>query len=262
MESIVGKKIKHILYGDGAIISRSGNLITAKFPQKTMQLKYPDTLGKFFYFAEDQDRIDGKQDDKKNKLNPSASDQNDYLIICRIAYMKYYNGISIDDMPENGGSFVKEKRDAIEKYNFHIYDDKYCYGFFETKYRMNKKTGKREAQSIHIEKINSKYKNMESIDGVRVVFVALSPITLTTVVVGWYDNATVFRDRIIDQGRIYQILCRQEDAHLINEFNRKFVIPKASSTQFGIGQSNIWYIQQCEEAKTLEKELREYLSTI
>lgn len=34
------------------------------------------------------------------------------ILFCNIAWMKYYNGITDDDKPENGGSWVKENGNA------------------------------------------------------------------------------------------------------------------------------------------------------
>lgn len=182
------------------------------------------------------------------------------MVICRVAYMKYYDGISAEDTPVNGGSYVSENNDAFEKYNFHKYEDGYCYGFIETKYKAGHTADNKFARAIAIEKINPSCKDKPYIDGVRVVLVAFSPVLKKTVVVGWYDNATVYRNRVIEDEKIYMSKCACEDAHLIPHNERTFEVPKAGgSNEFGIGQSNFWYIQRFEVANEFEKKLTNYL---
>ena len=40
------------------------------------------------------------------------------VVFCNIAWMKNYRGITDEDQPYNGGSFVKENNDAMERINF------------------------------------------------------------------------------------------------------------------------------------------------
>ena len=41
------------------------------------------------------------------------------ILFCNIAWMDYYKGIVPGkDEPKNGGSYVKDTKDAHEKYNF------------------------------------------------------------------------------------------------------------------------------------------------
>ena len=193
---------------------------------------------------------------------PLATKSNDSkLIVCRVAYMKNYNGINEEDKPVNGGSYVQKTGDAEEKYNFYNFNG-YCYGFVETKHTngVNNK--------LHIENIDSNYKGKESIDNVRVIFVSSNPNTRKNVVVGWYDNAKVFVDRqyhtINGNEHQYNLLCNYDDSHLINDENRKFEIPNASvaGNDYGIGQSNIWYIQNNEKASKFLEDLVDYINSI
>lgn len=184
------------------------------------------------------------------------------LVVCRVTYMKFYNGITEDDSPVNGGSYVTENNDAYEKNNFHCYEDGNCYGFVETKYRSGH-TGENEyANSITIESINPMCKGLPSIDGVRVIFTAFSPSQKKNVVIGWYDNATVYRNRVVDGDLIYMTKCLCSDAHLIPEEERSFEIPRGQSNDFGIGQSNFWYIQTKSNTYEFEQALVEYIDSI
>lgn len=114
-----------------------------------------------------------------------------------------------------------------------------------------------------MKKIDPAYKRLASIDGVLIIFIAFSPIKKMNVVVGWYDNATVFRNRVVTpDGRMYMATCSAGDAHLIPEQNRSFEVPRAQGNPFGIGQSNFWYIHNNKNAAEFENELREYIASI
>ena len=206
---------------------------------------------------DDRTRVYELIDDKVHIVKARPS-----LLICRVAYMKRYDGIADDDIPENGGSFVVENNDAAEKYNFHRYDDGNCYIYVETKYKAGH-TGEDEfAKSTAIEQLNPSFKNKDSIDGVKVVLMAFSPNLNKNVVVGWYDNATVYRNRIIEPDKIYMIKCAYEDAHLIPDSERRFEVPGARGNAYGIGQCNFWYIQKNEAAKEYEQSLIDYLAEV
>ena len=115
--------------------------------------------------------------------------------------MDYYKGIVPGkDEPKNGGSYVKDTKDAHEKYNFKpellklkgFPEGEYCLGFVETK---STSAGKRN--QLNIEKIEgcSDLKNDTEVDDVLVVYCALYPDSFDkeTYVVGWYKHATVYR---------------------------------------------------------------------
>ena len=57
------------------------------------------------------------------------------ILFCNITYMKYYQGITKEDKPVNGGSYIGDTGDAIEKYNFYVRSNGMVFGFVETKYR-------------------------------------------------------------------------------------------------------------------------------
>jgi hypothetical protein len=183
-----------------------------------------------------------------------------YLVICRVAYMKHYDGITEDDIPVNGGRYVTITSDAGEKFNFHCHEDGNCYIFIETKYMPGHTAEEEYAKSIAIEQIDPSYKNKDSIENVRVVLMAFSPILKKNVVVGWYDNVTIYRNRIIEPDKTYMMKCSFADAHLIPEAERIFEVPGARGNPYGIGQSNFWYIQKNPVARDYEDRLTEYLS--
>lgn len=46
------------------------------------------------------------------------NDNTYHILFCNIAYMKYYDGIIAEDIPQNGGRYVTETNDALEKIIF------------------------------------------------------------------------------------------------------------------------------------------------
>ena len=179
------------------------------------------------------------------------------ILFCNVAYMQYYDFDVIKETPKHGGLYVLTTGDAIEKLNFHICEDGKIRGFVETKYRDSYTSGKKPNQ-LKIENIDPKYKNSESIDGVTVVFCAHSDLHKKSVIVGWYNNAVVFRNRPMYRGRQYNIECAAENAFLVDEDRRTFIIPRASKDGVGFGQSNLWYAKD-EKAKEFIKEVFEYI---
>lgn len=164
------------------------------------------------------------------------------ILFCNIAYMRYYDADEILEIPINGGEYVKVTKDAYEKWNFHACEDGYYYGFVETKYSDGYK-GQKKPRQLHIERIDPDFANKNEISGVTVVFCAL-PKPGSTVIVGWYKNATVFRYRPSDIGRMYNIKANVADGTLIPEGKRVFDVPHAKQHGLGFGQANVWYAEK------------------
>ncbi len=146
------------------------------------------------------------------------------ILYCRICWMNYYRGIH-NDFSYYGGS----NDDKFEFYNFLPHMDKYI-GFVEPK------------GSIHVENLGAG-KTDEYAENVLVVWIATSPEKGTRIV-GWYKNATVYRDfqsipeeylNIRDDKRINLYNVSAEEAVLIEPDKRDFIIVK------GPGRKNIWY---------------------
>lgn len=203
------------------------------------------------------------------------------FVFCKISCMKYYKGASIYDEPYNGGSFVKENGYGHEEYNFYersindgwiddsgvVSAGEYCLGFVETK-----STSEGKRNQLHIEKINgcgAGLKKEPCVLGVTVVWCATSNLNETTVV-GWYKNATVFREyqEFKDQNnldRIYNVIALAGDCVLLPQDTRHrhiWNVPSKKYTRtFGFGQSMLWYAQE-EKAgiylQRLAKNIEEY----
>ena len=161
------------------------------------------------------------------------------VIFCNIAYMLHYEGqTSRDITPTGAGKWVKENADAHEKWNFLNYDG-ICYGFVQNK------------GQFHIERLEGVVSTAMDTDGVMVIWCA--PITSgKTVIVGWYENATVYRDYkesiytpTTGLNRCYFTHAKSENCYLLPEHLRIFEIERASiaGTGKGFGQQNFWYAE-------------------
>ena len=193
------------------------------------------------------------------------------ILFCNITYMKYYQGITEDDKPTNGGSYVKDNDDAGEKYNFYVRSNGIVLGFVETKYKKGYVDGKNEPKQLHVEKITSGVvKKQESLDDVTVIFCARFPEKKETVIVGWYENATVYRYREFYTDPItgvqeYNIQARPENVYLIDEENRTFSVPRALNKKenpdsIGFGQANVWYANASADEFAFREQVADYLN--
>ena len=162
------------------------------------------------------------------------------ILYCNIAYLKYYDGrVTGEYTPVSGGAWVKENQDAHEKWNF-LNMEGHCYGFVQV-----------GGGQIHIEKLEKVRSRQEEADDLTVVWCAAHP-TRGTVIVGWYEHATVYRFEqemmrtpLTGLERFYWFKAKAEDAYLLPESDRTFVIGRASrdGTGKGFGQSNVWFAQ-------------------
>ena len=64
-----------------------------------------------------------------------------------------------------------------------------------------------------------------------------------SVIVGWYEHATVLRGRKYISDNAYNIYTKVGNACLLPEEERNFIVPRAkfSSDRIGFGMSNLWY---------------------
>jgi hypothetical protein len=152
------------------------------------------------------------------------------MIFLNIAWMKNYDGETEDDKPKDGGIW-DEKNEVC---NFANVDNR-CYGFV---YPLN-------LGQINIDRIGADPVS-EKIDDVTVIWTA-KHVHFGTVVVGWYNNATLYRNpqQVINSPlhhknnvEVFYAECAFEDAILLPERQRTFQIPRGEG---GMGQYLIWY---------------------
>ena len=166
------------------------------------------------------------------------------ILFCNVGWIKHYNGIDGDSI-ERGG-----------KYNQHSIGHEVC-NFSNnagTLYGYVQPTGQ-----IKIEKLGAGKKD-ESVSGVTVVWTA-GPESGGTVVVGWYKDATVFREaqKIAKPSAIqkkngvstFRIKAPADKAVLLPVEQRVLMIPRA--VKGGIGQSNVWFADKEESQEIVNR---------
>ena len=177
------------------------------------------------------------------------------IIFCNITYLNKYIGITDDDMPNKGGAWVERNKDAHEQWNFLNYDG-YCYGYVQNK-----------GDKFSIERIDAEASRSDALEGVTVVWCALNDSN-ETVIVGWYENATVYRyyqesvfTPIYGIERWYFAKARAEDCYLLPEEYRIFTIGRASvkGKGKGFGQNNYWFAESSYARTELIPEVTEFI---
>lgn len=194
------------------------------------------------------------------------------IVFARVADMKYYKGITDKDIPENGGSYVRDTGMAHECYNFSPViqdgeDYEKCIGFCMMT----------AGNQLHIEKIVGceGCKNEDSCENVTVVFVSKARGAKNMRVVGFYKNATVYRYphfMEFESGyeQTYWFEAKKEDCVVLPYSTRfssnAWYVPRSSShSTFGMGRSQIWYAAgkgaSKEEIEYVEKMIKILMNT-
>lgn len=169
------------------------------------------------------------------------------ILFCNVGWMNKYNGISGDSI-ERGG-----------KYNNHSIGHEVCnftnnqgfvFGYVQP-----------VGDSIKIEKLGASKKD-EKVEGVTVVWTA-GPGSGGTVVVGWYEDATVYRDlqsipkpnalQAKNNVSSYRVKAQAHKATLLPIEQRELIIPRA--VKGGIGQSNVWFADKDESQEIVSRVL-------
>ncbi|MBR1885949.1 MAG: hypothetical protein IJ812_06040 [Schwartzia sp.] len=178
------------------------------------------------------------------------------IVFCNIAWMKHYHGITENDKPRNGGSFVAETGDAWESLNFsprnHV-----CYGFVQHR-----------GNNLNLERVENGAAEADAIHDVTVVWVATGEDGRR--IVGWYEHADMYRewqtffDNTLGEAHTdwdHVFRANEQDVFLIPENERDFEIPTASQAGQGrgMGQSHIWYADSDSVRKSLIPKVLDYL---
>ena len=178
-------------------------------------------------------------------------------LFCNTGWMEAYEGNRKSDQISGGGSFVAEEGTGHEVCNFHSYKN-HVYGYVQPS------RGKRSASagSIRLESIvnGDVTASDQAVENVFVIWTATRPEG-GSVVVGWYKNATIFREYQYFKSvpslhkrnglEGYRIQAKSADAKLLPIDERSIQVPR--KTKGGMGQSNVWYgDSQLGEAVALE----------
>ena len=177
------------------------------------------------------------------------------ILFCNIGWMNNYNGQTEDDRIENGGSFIDENGYGIEEYTFQNING-YYYG------------GTGLSGNMNIERIEGVNKDSSEAENVLVVWVAKKTNEENSRIIGWYKNATIYREfkefDTLNNSRpvvYYRIKAKAEDGILLVPVERTFIMPRANKSEDGIGmgRSNIWYADK-EKAKPFIDKVVDYIN--
>ena len=166
------------------------------------------------------------------------------IILCRTAWMKYYEGRSHIDIPQSGSKYIQEHKTGHEIWNFLNVKGK-SFGHFPN------------IISANIDNLGAAPDD-SYIDGVTVVFCARHPKWGGIKVVGWYKNARVYRKYVIKSGnKEYHAVAsfNQMDVKRIEDDDRWFDV---SDT---FGRSSLYYIGMHKEKYHLLKRLLDYIES-
>ena len=176
------------------------------------------------------------------------------ILFANVGWMTHYQGYNEKDQIKNGGSWRND--DKHEVYNFFPIDG-ICYGYVQPV----------KWAPINLKRIDKNSNKDNRLNDVLVVWLATHPQNRGTYIVGWYNNATVFRtfqDSTLEQRKCYtyNIKAKAEDCVLVPVDQRTFQIPRANVKGKGfLGQSNIWYADSdSQSVKDFRNEVINYIN--
>jgi len=169
------------------------------------------------------------------------------ILFCNVGWMEKYRGQSSGDKITGGGTYVTQNGMGHEVCNFSP-DNGILYGYVQA-----------PGKQINLKRISTNGDD-NYIDGTTIVWTATRP-SGGTVIVGWYKNATVYRN--LQQFKVapavqsengvegYWIKATFDNATLLSVDARTFEIPR--QVKGGMGQSLIWYADSPESAPLVDK---------
>lgn len=169
------------------------------------------------------------------------------ILFGNVGWMERYQGLHSGDQIRGGGAYVKKEGRGHEICNFSPSGNK-LYGYVQP-----------HGEQIDIERIGAN-SDADSLSGVTVVWTATRPTGGTTVV-GWYSNATVFRNYkrfkkappVQSRNGVdgYWIEAPANRAKLLPVDERTLEVPR--QVRGGMGQSNIWYADSPQSAPLVKR---------
>jgi hypothetical protein len=176
--------------------------------------------------------------------------------------MHRYQGISGGDSITGGGAYIAEHGFGFEIYNFQNSSGS-VYGYVQPPGRKQKW----QESKINIQRLGAA-RNDRSVGNVLAIWAATAP-SGGAFIVGWYQNATVFREwktapsgsnrNFANHDCGYFVSAKYEDAVLIPIDERVFSIPQHGIGNFG--QSNVWYADDPVQHRQLRLDVLEYMKT-
>lgn len=167
------------------------------------------------------------------------------VIYFNIGWMESYNGMKSSDLTTGAHGYLKHHKHGAEAFNFSRSPDGQVRGY--------RPPGAR--QQISIERLGAA-RGADHVGGVLVVWMARIPRSKTTVIVGWYEDATVYRrDREheieVDGEKIsYSAVTTYKKATLVPSILRTYQIRSSRTNPgAGFGQNPTWYgVEQVDDS--------------
>lgn len=162
------------------------------------------------------------------------------ILFARVGFMKFYQGPKPGDEKPIGGGLYNADEIGHEVYNFRDIDG-VLYGYFQPHMK--------PPYEINLGRIVQGCAD-DKIDNVLVIWFATNPIGKGQVVIGWYNNATVFRSMqspnalLLRENYSYNVKARTEDCVLLPLSKRKFPVGHdiEGTKEGNPGQANAFYV--------------------
>lgn len=159
------------------------------------------------------------------------------VIYFNVGWMKAYRGPTADERTQGAHAYLKQHRYGAESFNFLEVDGRV--GGYRPGHR----------QGIRIERLGAGSRD-ERVDGILAVWMAKEPVSGSTRIVGWYKNATVYRQSRYPRSHGHSINGEEvwisveaagSDVKLLPMEARQFEVPSHHRMKGGFGQSPVWY---------------------
>ncbi|WP_419781216.1 DUF3883 domain-containing protein [Maridesulfovibrio sp.] len=158
------------------------------------------------------------------------------ILYINIGWMNSYKGPVAGDNTTGNHGYLQDHDHGHECFNFKPLNG-YCYGYVPG------------GRGANINRLGASGKD-ESIDEILVVWIARSPVDNLTYIVGWFEDAKVFRkpqDDLQEERNlhgnpyIYGVVAKENKTQLVPTDQRVFIIPSSRTVKHGFGQSSYWY---------------------
>jgi hypothetical protein len=187
------------------------------------------------------------------------------MVFLRVGWMDRYQGMDDGTTIVGGGAYVDERGFGHEIFNFQPFEGR-VYGYVQPP--RGRKPLWEEAR-IDLRRLGAPA-DAHSVPGILCIWVAPSPGG-GAVVVGWYRNATVYREWQpppphserrhdgADADCGYYVAARADDAVRLDPQDRDFFLPKRGAG--GLGQANILYADRPALHRQLRLDVLRYVES-
>lgn len=166
----------------------------------------------------------------------------DKILLCRTAWMKYYEGRANIDIPRSGAKYIQKNKTGGEINNFKKRKNK-VYAYFPN------------IGTPALTNLDKEYIKGTDLKGATVVFCATHPTEGGIRVVGWYKHATIYDEpKNSSYDNWIHVEAAFKNAYLIPENDRVFHLPGT------FGRSSLYYFSLHPKKKPLLEKLKIYIA--